>query len=58
MAIKYDESRIRLFEGVSKKQGTSLIAIRFNKDVDKREIKQVYCAIQSLLCFKYGKGIE
>ena len=57
MALKYNKSKVRLWEGVGK-MGDANIGIRFNRSVSKKEIKQIYNTVKSLLMLKYGKGVK
>jgi len=56
MAIKYDGGRVRLWK--SEKEERPGIGIKFKAGTSKREIIQVFKAIDALLSFKHGKGIE
>ena len=58
MAIKFNDKKIRLWEGVAKKNGNTNIGIRFSKDSDVKEIQKIYEMVYSILELKYGKGIE
>ena len=58
MAIKYNNSKIRVWQGVSKKLGTHNIGIRFQNGFDKTEIERIHVEINLMLEREYGKGIE
>jgi len=55
MAIKYDNSSVRLWKGTSK-TGVTNIGIRFNANKEENEIEEIYKEVEKLLENKYGKG--
>lgn len=56
MAVKFNNSKIRLWQGVGKKLGFPNIGIRFHKSIDKKEVSEIYDTIKLILTLKYGKG--
>jgi hypothetical protein len=58
MAVKFKESKVRLWEGIGKRTNCQNIAIKFHKSVDKEEIMSIRETIESILTLKYGKGIK
>ena len=58
MTLKFNNGKIRLWYGISKKLGYPNIGIRFHKSIEESEIKEIYRTIESILTLKYGKGIE
>ena len=57
MALKFNNGKIRLWFGISKKLEFPNIGIRFHKSIKEAEIKDVYEAIKDILSQKYGKEI-
>jgi len=57
MALKFNNSKIRLWYGIGKKLEFPNIGIRFHKSVSEDEIKEIYGAIKTILSLKYGEGI-
>jgi hypothetical protein len=60
MALKFQsgEGKIRLWSGVGRKQETPGIGIRFDKKINKKEVREIYKAVEFLLAFRYGKGTK
>jgi len=57
MALKFNNGKIRLWYGISKKLGYPNIGIRFQKSIKETEIKDIYEDIKDILSQKYGKEI-
>ncbi len=55
--IKFANGRIRLWNGIAKKQGTMGIGIRFDKKVPQEEALQIHDSIRKILILKYGEGV-
>ncbi len=58
MALKFKNSSVRLWQGISKDQGSHNIGIRFKEGFNKTEIKRIHTTIKAILILKYGKGVE
>lgn len=57
MAKKFDDGRIRLWK--SKKSAEAIgLGVNFNRTKNRKEMNQVYKAIDAILTLKYGKGIK
>jgi len=52
--IKFNENKVRLWRGVGK-TGSVNIGVKFNKDMNTKEIDEIYKIVQSLLELKYGE---
>jgi hypothetical protein len=57
MAVKFNNSKIRLWKSNPKAAVTG-IGINFGKATDKKEVTQIYKAVETVLTLKYGKGIN
>jgi hypothetical protein len=57
MTLKFNNGKIRLWYGISKKLGYPNIGIRFQKSIKETEIKDIYEDIKDILSQKYGKEI-